>query len=77
MSNHRVPPTPLQWAAFDAALTAPLRKFRRGWAHDKAGPFHRECSIDGLAVRGLVGIGLAPGGGRRPMVRAIPQGDAR
>jgi hypothetical protein len=70
MPGEARPLTPLQRAALDAALDAPLKKFPVGWAHGKAGPFHRHCSVLALAAKGLLRIGWARGGARRVVARA-------
>jgi hypothetical protein len=71
MPGEARPLTPLQRAALDAALCAPLKKFPVGWAHGRAGPFHRHCSVLALAAKGLLRIGWARGGARcRVVARA-------
>ncbi|MEJ1161573.1 hypothetical protein [Prosthecomicrobium sp. N25] len=64
--------SPLQRAALEAAARSPLKAFRRGYAADRFGPFHRMTTIASLEARGLVER-------RRTgsICRATPEGLAR
>jgi hypothetical protein len=72
LADSRRPPAlgPAQRAALAAAIAAPLWKFRVGWAHSKAGPFHPDRAVQTLAARGLVALARRGVCGR-PQARAI------
>ncbi|CAN7177078.1 hypothetical protein LJR009_000312 [Bosea sp. LjRoot9] len=53
---------------------APLQRFRRGWAHDRFGPFFKEGSIAALAKRDMVTITAS---GRHAKLRTKPPGQSR
>jgi hypothetical protein len=46
--------TAVQRCALADAAARPLQIFRRGYAPDRSGPFHRVSTIEALEARGLV-----------------------
>jgi len=57
-----------------AMAQAPLQRFRRGWAHDRFGPFFKEDTIVALAKRDMVTITAS---GRHVKLRTAPPGQSR
>jgi hypothetical protein len=64
----------VQRRLLDAMAQAPLQRFRRGWAHDRFGPFFKEDTIIALARRDLVTISAS---GRYAKLRDKPPGQSR
>ncbi|WP_139221274.1 hypothetical protein [Bosea sp. OK403] len=64
----------VQRRLLDAMAQAPLQRFRRGWAHDRFGPFFKEDSIIALARRDMVRITAS---GRYAKLRSEPPGQSR
>jgi hypothetical protein len=64
----------VQRRLLDAMAQAPLQRFRRGWAHDRCGPFFKEDSIIALARRDMVRITAS---GRYAKLWTKPPGQSR
>ena len=58
-------------AAF-ALREGPLRRFPRGWAHTKSGPFHAHKTIAALRDRGLIVV-LTQGASTCRYAHALPR----